>query len=154
MLSIFWLRVGKYPFDRTRDQIGQFQFGFDRDFARSDFCIAAVAGQCTGLLHQRITALSRRIIPEDIKRILTGMKAALACIHLAIMRVGLADLELIISTTPVQVEPLDGLHDFAGSVGLWLLAHGFPLRGRCGRARHQAAPCVRRRHTKTPSAIN
>ena len=82
-----------------------------------------MAAQLAGCLHDRETALAWRVVTEHVERILTGVEAGGAGLHLAFVLVGTAKFELVAAASQVLVEALVGGNDFFSSLGLFLACH-------------------------------
>ena len=72
-----------------------------------------------------INGHARRVVLEHLQRVaFDGVKAALACLDIAIMFERLAFLELEPATRKVTIEALDGGYDFLRFCLFGLLCHG------------------------------
>ncbi|OJU02635.1 MAG: hypothetical protein BGN87_00360 [Rhizobiales bacterium 65-79] len=127
--------------DRRRDQLGKFEFGADGDLGRRDLCVAAALA--IGLAAEfdcREDTRRRRIVAEDVERVLAGVEAAgtaseiiflRAAFYIAFVAIGLTDGILEALAAPVGVEALvggDRLRIGSGG-GLLGAGHGQSFRG-------------------------
>src|SRR5690606_18418805 len=96
--------TGEGELDGSLDDSGQSQFGLDGDVATRHLGIVTMPGQVARLLDQGKLAARRWVVVEHVQRVFAGVEAAFASLDLALVRVGLADLELEATALPVGIK--------------------------------------------------
>jgi hypothetical protein len=128
----FRLRTAERPVDRGLDQAGQVDFRLDVDARAGELRVAAfLAAEFARLLHQGEAAARRRVVAEDVERVLAGVEPAVADLQLAGVFVALADRVLKVAALEIGTEALVG-NDGGLRLGRSLGGHGVSSDGSSG----------------------